>query len=153
MGPESSGKTTTDPDIIAEAQKKGGNVRHRGCGAAFRPLCPRSWVRHRQPAEYRSPNMASRGLEIADRRSLSGAIDRWSSSTPLPRCAKGGVGRPRWATVKWDFRQGSCRRHWRKLTATISKTIPLYLHNSCVKRSGSCSEIPRPRPVAITQVL
>ena len=97
-GPESSGKTTLALHVLAEAQKKGGEVAFIDVEHALDPTYARALGVDIDSLLVSQPDTGEQAMEICE--ALPSSWTRWPPWSPGPRL-KG-----RWATAMWACRPG-----------------------------------------------
>ena len=123
-GPESSGKTTMDIHVIAEAQKKGGICAFIDAEHAFDSVYAQKLGVDIDNLLISQPDYGEQALEIADRLILSGALDVVVIDSVAALVPKGEL-EGEMGDSKMGLQARLMSQALRKLTATISKT------NSC----------------------
>lgn len=147
-GPESSGKTTLALHIVAEAQKRGGEVAFIDAEHALDPSYARALGVDIDSMLISQPDTGEQGLEICEALVRSGALDVVvvdSVAALTPRAEiEGDMGDAHVGLLARLMSQAL-----RKLAGTVSRTncIVVFI-NQLRKRSASCTATPRRRPAA-----
>ena len=104
-GPESSGKTTLALHVVAEAQKRGGEVAFVDAEHALDPTYARALGVQVEDMLIAQPDTGEQALEITEALSAPAPLTWWWWTPWRPWCP-GRRSRAKWATVMWACRPG-----------------------------------------------
>ena len=147
-GPESSGKTTLALHIVAESQKRGGEVAYVDAEHAMDPSYARALGVDIDSMLISQPDTGEQALEITEALVRSGAIDVIvvdSVAALVPRAEIEGEMGDSYVGLHARLMSQALR----KLTGAIGKPTPLsFSSTSCGRRWASCTATRRSPPAA-----